>query len=473
MSRSKKKSPKKSVAPKTSPAVSEEVPQEPPLCGSLIDKLFTTPRPRGRFDLGAFERQFKSEILSEGAKRLETALNECVAKNPAPFVCSRCKRPLRNKGLKPKTLTTSLGEIVFRRRYGFCEGCKNGLFPDDEMFGLDPSSLSPEMQYIVSHFGADTDFSRSSDLLYKASLVRVPSKQVERTTERVGEDLRVYETQDTKPDIHPSPRGRILYSSFDGTGCPICARELLERLGKQLDGSARTREVKIALFWEANTYTFEGIPIRDLGSVSCTGAIESAASSGSEDSAFSQRVGREIKRRRADEADQIVVIGDGAAWIWNTAHEHFPNAVCILDRFHAKERLSNLSKAIHGDTEKAKAWRDELYEDLDSGRTDILLWKIMVYAKHFSQAKECHTYFSNNRHRMNYPEYRAKGYCTSSGVTEAACKSVVGTRLKRSGMHWSVRGANAITALRTYQMSGRFESFWESRAERRALGMAA
>ena len=140
MSRSKKKSPKKSAGPKTSPALSEEVPQEPPLCGSLIDKLFTTPRPRGRFDLGAFERQFKSEILSEGAKRLETALNECVAKNPAPFVCPRCKRSLRNKGLKPKTLTTSLGEIVFRRRYGFCEGCKKGLFPDDEMFGLDPSS---------------------------------------------------------------------------------------------------------------------------------------------------------------------------------------------------------------------------------------------------------------------------------------------------------------------------------------------
>lgn len=319
MRRSKQKSPKKPAAPNTSPSVPEgDVPQEPPFCGSLIDNLFTTPRPHGCSDLGAFERQFKSELLSEGARLLETALNEVVGKNQAPFICPRSKMPLRNKGLKPKALTTSLGEIVFRRRYAFCETCKNGLFPDDEMLGLDPSSLSPEMQYIVSHFGADTDFFRGSDLLYNASLVRVPPKQVERTAERVGEELMAYETQDTKPDIHPSPRGRILNTSFDGTGFRICcARELLGRFGKQPDGSACTREVKIALVWESNTYTLEDIPIRDLVSVSSTGAIESAASSGSEDSAFSQRVEREMKRCRADEADQIVVIGDGAAWIWN------------------------------------------------------------------------------------------------------------------------------------------------------------
>jgi hypothetical protein len=63
---------------------------------------------------------------------------------------------------------------------------------------------------------------------------------------------------------------------------------------------------------------------------------------------------------------------------------------------------------------------------------------------------------------MCYPKFRAAGLCTSTGVVEAACKMAIGTRLKRSGMHWT--GADAIIALRCCRLSGRFEDFWERRA---------
>ena len=95
---------------------------------------------------------------------------------------------------------------------------------------------------------------------------------------------------------------------------------------------------------------------------------------------------------------------------------------------------------------------------------DDLLREIGIYASRFPEAEKCRTYFQNNRERMRYPEFRALGLCTSSGVVEAGCKSIVGGRLKKSGMHWSVSGANAILALRCTIKSGRYESFWERKA---------
>jgi len=83
-------------------------------------------------------------------------------------------------------------------------------------------------------------------------------------------------------------------------------------------------------------------------------------------------------------------------------------------------------------------------------------------------ARKCSDYIKRNQHRMRYAEFHAQGLCTSTGVVEAGCKVAIGTRLKRSGLHWTSRGANAIIALRCCKLSGRFEDFWERRAVRRA-----
>ncbi len=81
------------------------------------------------------------------------------------------------------------------------------------------------------------------------------------------------------------------------------------------------------------------------------------------------------------------------------------------------------------------------------------------------EALECAEYVRKNRDRMRYPEFQEQGLCTAAGVVEAGCK-VVGTRLKRAGMHWTVGGANAIIALRCCKLSGPLEEFWERRSER-------
>src|SRR5204863_2741697 len=132
-----------------------------------------------------------------------------------------------------------------------------------------------------------------------------------------------------------------------------------------------------------------------------------------------------------------------------------------LDRFHAKEHLSQVGKAIYGDSEPGKKWIQRRYDELDEGRLPSLLKALNRQTPQYQEAAECADYIRNNRDRMRYPEFQQQGLCTATGVVEAGCKVAIGTRLKRTGMHWTVSGANAIIALRCCKLSGRYEDYWE------------
>ena len=210
---------------------------------------------------------------------------------------------------------------------------------------------------------------------------------------------------------------------------------------------------------------------RGLCHLSYTGAIESAATLDTDQvpAAFTQRVLREAARRRFSMAKRTVVLGDGAPWIGNIARELFPRAIQIVDRFHVKQPLSELAKTIYGaESKHARDWAQRRHEELDSGRIPELLRAIRRQGDHCDEARKCWQYIHRNRDRMRYPAFEAQGLRTSTGVVEAACKVVVGTRLKRAGMHWTAAGANAIIALRCCRLSRRFQDFWERRAQRRA-----
>jgi hypothetical protein len=259
-----------------------------------------------------------------------------------------------------------------------------------------------------------------------------------------------------------------MYLGMDGTGVPMRASELEGRQGKQPDGKSKTREVKLVTIWSAEGRDDEGTPVRDAGSVTYSAGIESAASHDTDTipSDFAQRVEREALRRGFDRATRRVVLGDGAPWIWNLADEFFPGAVQIVDLFHAKEYLSKVAKAIYGaGSDLAAHWAKQQHDDLDQGKLEAVLAAMSLHADTNEEARKCVDYITRNRQRMCYREFRARGLCTSTGVVEAGCKVAIGTRLKRTGMHWTVAGADAIIALRCCKLSGRFEDFWERRAE--------
>lgn len=312
-------------------------------------------------------------------------------------------------------------------------------------------------------------FAESSELLHELAGLAVDAKQVERTAEALGREIAADERAVVEPT---APLAPTMYLGMDGTGVPMRGSELDGRQGKQPDGSAKTREVKLVTVWSAEGRDDKGTPVRDAGSVSYSAAIESAATRDTDKtlSDFAQRVDREARRRGFDQAQRRAVLGDGAPWIWNIADEQFPGAAQIVDLFHAKGHLWDVAKAIYGaGSDLGEQWAKQRRDELDEGKIDSVLTALRVHADANDEARKCLGYVTANRHRMRYPDFRAQGLCISTGVVEAGCKTVVGTRLKRAGMHWTVAGADAIVALRCCVLSGRFEDFWE----RRSAGLAA
>jgi len=334
---------------------------------------------------------------------------------------------------------------------------------------LQDTSLSPAVTRMVATVGALVSFEEGSELLRELAGVAVPTKQVERVAEALGAEIAEDERRYAEP-LSSDPPPPTLYLGLDGTGVPMRPSELAGRTGKQPDGSAKTREAKLCTVWSAESRDAEGRPVRDPGSVTYTAAIESAATLDTDaaPAEFTQRVLREATRRRFTEAERIVVLGDCAPFIWNIAEELFPRAMQIADRYHVKEYLSTVAKALYGaDSPQAKPWAERRHEEIDRGRFANLLRAVRRQAPHSEEARKCFQYLVRNRERMRYPEFESQGLCTSTGVVEAGCKVVVGTRLKRAGMHWTLAGANAIIALRCSKLSGRFEDFWERRSQRR------
>ena len=383
-----------------------------------------------------------------------------------------CGESARYAGRHTKTFQSALGELVLERAYYHCDACAAGFCPRDRGLGLEGTSLSPAVTRMVGLAAAMVSFAESSEVLRELAGVRVTAKQVERKAEALGEEIAQHERTIVEPEPPIAP---TMYLGMDGTGVPVRRSETEGRCGKQPDGTAKTREVKLVTVWSAEGRDRQGIPVRDRGSVSYSAGIESAATLDTDKvaSPFAQRAAREARRRGFDQAPRRVVLGDGAPWIWNLAEEHFPGAIQIVDLYHAKGHLWDTAKAIYGaGTVLAEQWAKQRRDELDDGKTDDILAALQLHAPRNEEALKCLQYVATNRARMRYPEFRAMGLCVASGVVEAGCKLTIGTRLKRAGMHWTVAGANAIIALRCCKLSGRFEDFWQSRsvAPRAATG---
>lgn len=412
----------------------------------------------------------RRQALRLAARALEQRLNADHSDYVGPQLACGCGQPARYIDRRAKSFVSVLGPLRLERAYYHCAACGGGCCPRDRALGLEGGSLSPAVTRMSAAVGALISFQEGSHLLKELAGVEVGAKQVERTAEAVGAEV----AEDEQRQVGAESSAALpstLYLGMDGTGVPLRASALQGRVGKQADGSAKTREVKLCTLWSAESRDAQDQPVRDEGSVTYSAAIEraAAADTDSQASEFAQRVWREAQRRRFPQAARRVVLGDGAPWIWNLAQELFPGATEIVDRFHVKQHLSEVAKALYpSDPGRAQQWAERRHQQLDAGKLGSLRQALQRQAAGCEEARRCVDYIQRNQHRMRYPEFQAQGLCTSSGVVEAGCKVTVGARLKRAGMHWSVHGANAMLALRCCRLSGRFEDFWERRAQRRA-----
>ncbi len=236
-----------------------------------------------------------------------------------------------------------------------------------------------------------------------------------------------------------------MYVSVDGTGVPMVPEELEGREGKQPDGSAKTREVKLGCVFTQTTTDEEGLPLRDYQSTSYVAGFEEAAD-------FMVRARQEALRRRMGAALVVVLLGDGAAWIWEQGAKCFPMAIQILDLYQALEHLFTLCKLLEPQADGATAlwqtWKEQLLMDEVAQVLDLARERAAKLSGPTAELADKQIgYFEHNQSRMLYGTYRARGFFYGSGVVEAGCKSVVGGRCKGSGMFWSEPGGNPCAGL--------------------------
>ena len=264
-----------------------------------------------------------------------------------------CGQSARFKGRFHKTFRTALGPITLQCAYSHRAACEAGFYPCGRALQLEGRSLSPGLTRLLGTTAAQVSFAASSGLLDEVAGLQVPPKQVERSAKALGAAIAAEEHDVIEPEPVRAP---TVYLGMDGSGEPMRSAETVGRPGKPADGSAKSREGKVVTGWTAETRTPEGCPQRDAGSVRYSAAVESAATRDTdpEVAPFYLRVRRMAARYGFAEAERRVVLGNGAPWIWKLASNECPGAIHIVDLWHAKEKLREVSHAFYGAGESAK-----------------------------------------------------------------------------------------------------------------------
>lgn len=432
----------------------------------MIGRLFGDRRRYGHLDLEAGEKSIRASMHQIGGVLLEKLLNadsgsyrgariDCGGGHHARFVEYRWKQ-----------VVTVLAPLKLERAYYHCDECGSGVIPKDQELDLLGTSFSPGVRRMMGRVGAKEAFDEGRQDMEELAGIVVKTKEVERVSEALGAQVEETYKHERKAIVS----GKVvtmqaaanLYVAVDGTCVPMVGRETEGRKGRDETGKAKTREAKVGCVFTQTRVDENGYPVRDEQSTSYVGAIEPTE-------AFGFRVYAEAMRRGAGRADRVIVLGDGAQWIWALADMHFPGAVQIVDLYHAREHLADVAKAVYGaGSQRANDWRAARTAQLDVRGVRGVLASLKRLRPRTSNAKDivesAIDYFRGNANRMKYAQFRAEGLFVGSGVVEAACKAVIGHRLKQSGMRWTVRGANTIIALRCCQKSNRWEEFWANRA---------
>jgi hypothetical protein len=432
----------------------------------VLQVVFRELRKTGRRDLEAIETRVRSAMHQAGAAALSQLLQfDAPPEDQRSLPCA-CGQQAHYRELRPKKILTAVGEVTMLRPYYLCPHCHEGQFPTDAELDIENTEFSPGVRRMHALVGQQAPFEQGREQMKVLAGLEVTTKAVERVSEAIGEDLAAREQKEIQRAVQldlPLVLGEpvpILYVQMDGTGVPVVNKETEGRKGKREGQAAHTREAKLGCVFTQTTWDEQGYPIRDPDSTTYTGAIETAEE-------FGRRLYVEAWKRGWSRAQEKVVIGDGAEWIWNLAQEHFPSAIQIVDLYHARQHLWELVRKLHPTDEKRqKAWMKKHQERLlDQGKIETLvesLRTIPVGDAELAEKIRTETeYFERNAARMRYPQFRQQHLFVGSGVVEAGCKTVIGSRLKRSGMFWTVRGANAILALRCCHLNGRFEDYWE------------
>ena len=339
--------------------------------------------------------------------------------------------PMSNR--RERTLVSDCGQLQANRRYYYCSECGTGWCPWDRLQGLTQRQFTPRLKALVAELAAHMSYSETVYWLGRTFGLQVEESVAELTVEEVGGRARAYQREriaralcgELNVDIAP----KRLYLGVDGAHAHIeGAWHEVKHVVAQVEGQRRWYD---------------------------------AAREPSEQ--FGERVYALAASLGVEQAGEVVMLGDGAEWIWNLTAMHFPDAVQILDFYHACEYIHEVADAHYGEDSKlGRRWAQRHKRRLLQEGPEPLLRSLGAMRSKTEETKEViqrtRGYVRRHRERMRYPQFRARGLQIGSGPVEAACKVITGQRLKGAGMRWSNAGADNVLALRCLAKSGQHQT---------------
>lgn len=364
-----------------------------------------------------------------------------------------CGGQARYKDQQVRTLVTVHGLLSIKRACYYCASCHKMLAPLDAKLGLDAGSTTTQVRLFVALLAGQLPFAQAATTLQTLTKINLSAASIERISLLVGTALSQYQQQQARmhqagclPDKKTLCPER-LYISLDGVFVPI--RDAWKKDKSQGELVCRYAECKTGVVYQTRKdQAGKDTKVKSKAYVATLADVEG----------FAPLLATLAHRCGEHAAKEVVILGDGAPWIWQLVAKQFPLAVQILDFFHACQHLAQVAEARFGkDSQASRDWQKARQEELKSNQLAKVLQQIAVWhptnqAKRHLR-KSTYTYFLDNAFRMRYQTFLEKGYQISSGVVEATCKHVVAQRLDQAGMHWREESAEAIVALRAACLS--------------------
>ena len=425
--------------------------------------------------------------------RLDVLDEKCAGK----AVCPDCGRTVESEGRRSRWWASILGPLQLKRRYASCKHCERGVAPAQKVLGFSDSDFTPRLEEVSTMMATTVPFGMATDLLAKLCGIEVSIKGVEEMVERRAAALQLFDAEEAETCAPFDEKGlpvenqqrpvdaapcdaplNVAYLETDGV-IPITREELT---GKELTPTQRRRirraQKAKARGGKGRRYRIVGREVKNAvlydgkdcvpESTSRSCILEKTYVSHLGDwFTFATLVWVTILRLGFDRTKLLVVLSDGAEWVKSLAEWLPIPTFLILDLYHAKHRIWEVAHSLYGEhSARASQWAAVQCDRVEAGHVGKVIEALKFLEPKRAETRklvgELAKYFENNRGRMDYPAYRAKGLRISSAAVESANFHVTGTRLKLQGMRWSAEGAGQMAALRADLFNGR----WEARTKR-------
>lgn len=419
------------------------------------------------YSLSDIEKAARRLVQEIGAQAIALVVAAEEERQSAQEVsCVDCGEKMAYVRRRPAQLRTLFGHVEVTRAYYLCSACHQGGCPLDERLGLRPNALSAELERLAAMTGVLLPFGKGCHLFENLTLVSLSDQTLDKATQAYGAtatqqeqawQATAYNQEELQRRRGQERRPLRFYGAIDATkvhtrGAEECPwRDLKVGAWFEARGKPPKRPDGEWRIQAENCHYYTDIcPAAEFGALMWATGVQ----------------------HQAQLARELIILGDGAEWIWKLVAEHFPKAIQILDWFHATEYLAPVAKAALATEEEQDAWITQAKQALWDGKTDAVITACLDLARREDSSDPAFVaarYFHQNRARMQYPAYRRQGYQIGSGTIESAAKQIGTMRMKVAGATWNETSARLVAKARAAYLSNE----WEVLATYRALPLAS